>query len=109
MTEPIAQRYRDFAAHETRGLSPLYEELSGGVAEDPDLLRLLATLPEDKQQPNLLLAATRYVAGLADSGRLTQDQWNDPATSPCSSRFMYAQAPMFFGSSCTQTTGVPSG
>ena len=48
------------------------------------------------------------VAGLADSGRLTHDQWNDPASSPCSSRFMYAQAPMFFGSSCTQTTGVPS-
>ena len=65
----IAQRYRDFAAHETRGLSPLYEELSGGVAEDPDLLRLLATLPEDKQQPNLLLAATRYVAGLAEDYR----------------------------------------
>ena len=66
MTEPIAQRYRDFAAHETRGLSPLYEELSNGVAADPALLRLLATLPEDRQQPNLLLGAVRYVAGLAD-------------------------------------------
>ncbi len=49
------------------------------------------------------------VAGLADSGRLTHDHWNEPASSPCSSRFMYAQAPMFFGSSCTHTTGVPSG
>jgi hypothetical protein len=63
--ESIATRYREFAAHEARGLSPLYEELSAGVADDPELLRFLAVLPERSQQPNLLLAATRYVAGLA--------------------------------------------
>ena len=64
MTAAIAERYREFAA-ETRGASPLYEEFATRVAEDPDLLALLATLPEEKQQPNLLLAAARFVAGLA--------------------------------------------
>jgi hypothetical protein len=83
VTEPIARRYRDFAAHETRGLSPLYEELSHGVAGDPDLLRLLATLPDDKQQPNLLLGAARYVAGLAsgypDFRRTVLARWDEIA------------------------------
>ncbi len=67
MTEPIAERYRQFAATEARGLSPLYEELTAAIAEDPELLRLLAGLPEDKQQPNLFLAAARYAGGLATS------------------------------------------
>jgi hypothetical protein len=79
----IAQRYREFAAHETRGLSPLYEQFSEGVAGDPDVLRLLATLPEDKQQPNLLLAAARYAAGLADDYRdfreRVLDRWDEIA------------------------------
>lgn len=61
----VAERYREFATVEARGVSPLYEEFSSRVAEDRDLLGLLSDLPEDKQQPNLLLAATRYVAGLA--------------------------------------------
>jgi hypothetical protein len=65
VTAAIAQRYREFADLEARGVSPLYVEFAAGIAEDPELLALLATLPEEKQQPNLILAATRYVAGLA--------------------------------------------
>src|SRR3954454_23154724 len=58
-----AQEYRQFATMEARGASPLYEELALGVAGDPDLLGLLATLPPAKRQPNLLFAAARHVGG----------------------------------------------
>jgi hypothetical protein len=59
----IAERYRRFAAMEARGLSPLYEQVTLGVAEDPDLLRLLSELPPARRQPNLFLAAARFVTG----------------------------------------------
>jgi hypothetical protein len=65
VTAAIAQRYREFAAQEARGRSPLYEQFADGIADDADLLNILATLPEEKQQPNLILAAARYVAGPA--------------------------------------------
>jgi hypothetical protein len=61
MTDRIAARYLRFADVETLGSSPLYERLSRGVAGDPDILALLDTLPEAKQQPNLLFAAARKV------------------------------------------------
>jgi hypothetical protein len=65
VTAAIAERYREFAAEEARGRSPLYEEFAEGIAGDRDILALLATLPAEKQQPNLILAAVRYVAGPA--------------------------------------------
>jgi hypothetical protein len=55
--------YRRFGAVEARGKSPLYEQLAYGVAGDPDLIRLLSTLPPDKRQPNLLFAAARLAGG----------------------------------------------
>src|SRR5437762_10799204 len=61
----IARRYETFASREAHGTSPPYAELTAGVATDPDLLDLLATLPPEKQQPNLFLAGVRFVAGLA--------------------------------------------
>ena len=57
----IADFFRRFAELEARGSSPLYEELSLGVAADAELLTLLSGLPRLKQQPNLLLAASRFV------------------------------------------------
>ena len=66
-TSVIAARYRRFADEEVRGRSPLYETLVRAAAEDADVLGFLATLPPAKQQPNLLLAAVRHLAGaLAD-------------------------------------------
>jgi hypothetical protein len=59
-----AENYRRFAAYEARGRSPLYEQLANGVADDPELLAFLAGLPLEKRQPNLLLAAVRYLAGV---------------------------------------------
>jgi hypothetical protein len=64
MTDAIARQFRRFAETEARGQSPLYETLARGVASDPGILAFLAELPAPKQQPNLLLAAVRFVCGL---------------------------------------------
>ena len=63
--ESIARRYRSFAEREARGRSPLYEMLSLKVADDEAVLDFLGTLPEIKQQPNLLLGAVKYLFGAA--------------------------------------------
>src|SRR6185312_7670698 len=52
-----------FADEEARGRSPLYEELARGVAGDHEVIAFLLTLPKEKRQPNLLLAALRRVSG----------------------------------------------
>jgi hypothetical protein len=67
MTEAIARRFRRFAEIEASGRSPLYEALCHGVAADPAILNFLADLPQTKQQPNLLLAAVRFVCGVQNS------------------------------------------
>ena len=67
MTATVADNYRRFAREEARGRSPLYEVLTDGVANDPDLLAHIADLPPAKQQPNLLLAAARHVNGVPGS------------------------------------------
>jgi hypothetical protein len=64
MTEAIARRFRRFAETEARGRSPLYEALAAGIAEDPEILGFVAELPIAKQQPNLVLAAVRFVCGV---------------------------------------------
>lgn len=61
--ESIAEYYRRFARLEAEGRSPTYETLALAVAEDRDVLEFLSGLPGDKQQPNLLFAAARHIAG----------------------------------------------
>jgi hypothetical protein len=61
MTERLAARYRRFAEVEAHGRSPLYEMLAREIANDPEVLAFLATLPEDKQQPNLLFGAMQFL------------------------------------------------
>jgi hypothetical protein len=70
MTDPISRRFLRFADTEAKDHSPLYETLARHAASDPDLLTFLAELPAAKQQPNLLLAAVRFLCG-------TQLTWND--------------------------------
>jgi hypothetical protein len=60
----VVEDYRHFALAETRGRSPLYEQLALGVAEDPEVVGLLEELPREKRQPNLLLATVRFLAGV---------------------------------------------
>jgi hypothetical protein len=57
-----AENYRAFA-EDARDRSPAYELLATSVAEDPDILRFLGSLPPEKRQPNLLFAAARYLLG----------------------------------------------
>jgi hypothetical protein len=59
----VADAYRRFGKVEARGKSSLYEALCEGVASDPDLLDLLVRQPPAKRQPNLLLAAVRFLFG----------------------------------------------
>jgi len=65
--DPLAAQFRRFAEHEASGHSPLYESLALGVAADPAILALLADLPPEKRQPNLLFAAWRIHFGVPES------------------------------------------
>jgi hypothetical protein len=59
----VAENYRRFARVEARGKSPLYVEICERVADDPEMLDFLAHQPPGKRQPNLLLAAVRFLFG----------------------------------------------
>jgi hypothetical protein len=59
----VAARYLRFADVEAHGRSPLYEAIARGVAADREVLGFLLTLPREKRQPNLLLAAVRHLFG----------------------------------------------
>ncbi|MBT2400779.1 DUF2332 domain-containing protein [Streptomyces sp. ISL-100] len=66
-TQSVAERYREFSEQQARGTSPVYAELTARISEDQDLCALIAALPPgNKQQPNLLLAAVRFLGGPYD-------------------------------------------
>lgn len=65
--DALAERYHRFAMTEAAGRSALYELLALHVAESPRTLAFLGQLPHDRQQPNLLFAALRLIAGTPDS------------------------------------------
>lgn len=57
--EAIARRYRHFAESEAQGESECYRLWALGVAADTEVRALIAELPEDRRQPNLVFAAAR--------------------------------------------------
>jgi hypothetical protein len=63
-----ARRYERFATEEARGASPIYEHLALAVAGSPDLLTFLSSVPADRRQPNLFLAAVRHISGVPRNG-----------------------------------------
>jgi hypothetical protein len=65
--DPIAKRYRTFAIDEARGASEVYETLALGIAGSSEILDFIASLPTDRRQPNLFLAAVRHVCGLPEN------------------------------------------
>jgi hypothetical protein len=65
--QPTTRRYRSMAERQLRGISPTYERLCLGVAEDAAVIDQLDTLPPPNRQPNLLLAAVRFLGGPVDS------------------------------------------
>lgn len=64
----LSDRYLAFAHREAHGVSPTYETYATSAAENSDLIDRLLELPDGKQQPNLLFAATRHAVGLPDAG-----------------------------------------
>jgi hypothetical protein len=62
----IAKHYTAFAVNEARGISEIYERLALAIAATPELLTFLASLPEDRRQPNLFLAAVRHLCGVPE-------------------------------------------
>ena len=74
-----AARYLRFAEREAYGRSPLYETFARCIANDRKLLRLLLELPQERRQPNLLLAAIRYLFGTPEDRpqflELMTNQW----------------------------------
>jgi hypothetical protein len=56
-------RYRRFAVEEAEGRSPLYAHLARSIADDPETIQFLLTVPAKKRQPNLLLAVVRHLFG----------------------------------------------
>jgi hypothetical protein len=65
--QPTDYRYRSMAERQLRGVSPSYERLCLGVAGDAELIGRLDSLPPPKRQPNLLLAAVRFLGGPVDA------------------------------------------
>jgi hypothetical protein len=63
----IAERYRAFAIDEVRGISETYESLSLGIAASPEVLAFIASVPADRRQPNLFLAAVRQICGVPEN------------------------------------------
>jgi hypothetical protein len=57
-----AENYQRFARFEARGRSRLYEDWATAIASDAEVLAFLGRLPPQKRQPNLLFAATRWLA-----------------------------------------------
>nr|WP_297430265.1 DUF2332 domain-containing protein [uncultured Actinotalea sp.] len=55
----VPAAYGAFAEREARGVSATYEAWALGVSADPEVARLVATLPVPKRQPNLVFAAAR--------------------------------------------------
>src|SRR5579863_732325 len=59
----VSTAYLRFAEDEVGDKSPLYGEVLRGVASDPEVIGFLLTLPDEKRQPNLFLAAARHLFG----------------------------------------------
>ena len=56
--QPVAESYAAFALEAVD--SPCFRAWSEGVVDDPEVQALIATLPEIKQQANLVFAAARW-------------------------------------------------
>lgn len=65
--QPTAYRYRSMAERQLRGVSPTYERLCLGVADDAEMIARLDALPAPKRQPNLLFGTVRFLSGPVDS------------------------------------------
>lgn len=88
--DSTAQRYRLFGETQVRGISPRYEAICLGVADDAEMLRRLEELPRPKRQPNLLLGAVRFLGGTVDSWPafrgFVSDRWDEVSATMAAKR-----------------------
>lgn len=61
-----ADWYRAFAAFEAAGSSPRYRAIADAVADDDALMAKIRALPSEKRQPNLILAAAKFLGAPLD-------------------------------------------
>jgi hypothetical protein len=59
LLEPVQEQYRNFVPF-ADGYSPCFAEWATGVVDDPPVMEWIASLPQIKQQPNLVFAAARW-------------------------------------------------
>lgn len=59
--ETLALRFRQFAEFDSKKASPLYTQLSIGIADDPELLALAAHARPEQPVPNLLFGAVHFL------------------------------------------------
>jgi hypothetical protein len=77
----LAGVYDEFARKEGAGRSPLYAHLCVEIGRDEMVLSRLLALPVEKRQPNLLLAAVKYLFGVVEDWpqfrALAEDRWGE--------------------------------
>ena len=59
LLEPVQEQYRNFVPF-ADGYSPCFADWAAGVVDDPPVMEWIASLPQIKQQPNLVFAAARW-------------------------------------------------
>jgi hypothetical protein len=89
--ERLSHDWREFAETECGTYSPLYAAICRSVADDPDLLALIAAAPPSGHQPNVLLAAVHY---------LLLDGFDHPLAEVYAGRSDPARAPALFRDVC---------
>jgi len=74
-----ADWYRGFADVEAAGSSPRYQSIAGAIADDCALIERIRAFPTDKRQPNLLLAAAKFLGAPMDEPsawiEFVKDHW----------------------------------
>jgi len=88
-TAELARIFRRFGEMEGRIVkSPLYEQLSYGVAEDPEILDLAALSPPGQPPPNLLFASVHYLL-LISTNHPLKDYYADlsPSARPATTAY----------------------
>jgi hypothetical protein len=60
-TTPLPDQFRLFAQGAARDGATTYDTISRGIADDPDILRLIGEAPVAQRRPNLLLAAVHFL------------------------------------------------
>lgn len=76
----MSERYRRFALNEAAKHSEIYADWALHIADDPQICSLIAGLPGDKRQPNLVFACARLAGAqpgpYANLRSVLMEQWD---------------------------------